>query len=117
MPMSALKVEEQDVKRPPSPPELARRTSTSVATTGITSPGARSEVSPVDALHVLVAEDDPVNSKIVQKRLQRAGHTVHLTGNGEECAIAYRNSPQAFDAILMDIQVRTFPSLDKLSAC
>lgn len=117
VPMSALRVEEQDVKRPPSPPELARQRSTSVATTGITSPVVGSETSPFDALHVLVAEDDPVNSKIVQKRLQRAGHTVHLTGNGEECAIAYRHSPQAFDAILMDIQVRTFPSFDKVSAC
>lgn len=107
MPMSALRVNEQDVKRPPSPPELARQRSMSVATT---------EVSPLDGFNVLVAEDDPVNSKIVQKRLQRAGHTVCLTVNGEECAIAYRNSPQAFDAILMDIQVCLFPLLYKGSA-
>ncbi|PCG98478.1 CheY-like superfamily [Penicillium occitanis (nom. inval.)] len=111
VPMSALRVEEQDVKRPPSPPELSRHRSTSVAT-GITSSGVGSEVSPFDALHVLVAEDDPVNSKIVQKRLQRAGHTVHLTGNGEECAIAYRNSPRAFDAILMDIQMPIVDGMD-----
>lgn len=115
MPMRALRVEEQDVERPPSPPELARRRSASVATTALTSPGVGSEVSPFDALHVLVAEDDPVNSKIVEKRLQRAGHTVHLTGNGEECAIAYRHSPEAFDAILMDIQVCT-SLIDRLSA-
>lgn len=114
VPMSALRVEEQDVKRPPSPPEITRQRSASIATTAVTSPGIGSDVSPFDALHVLVAEDDPVNSKIVQKRLQRAGHTVHLTGNGEECAMVYRNNPQAFDAILMDIQVCPFLSTKNL---
>ncbi|KAE8556153.1 hypothetical protein EYB25_000853 [Talaromyces marneffei] len=112
IPLSALRVEEQDVKRPHSPPELARQRSASVATTGITSPGVGPDISPFDALHVLVAEDDPVNSKIVQKRLQRAGHSVYLTGNGEECADAYRNSPQAFDAILMDIQMPIVDGMD-----
>ncbi|GAD97498.1 sensor histidine kinase/response regulator, putative [Paecilomyces variotii No. 5] len=56
-------------------------------------------------LRVLVAEDDPVNSKIIQKRLEKAGHTVHLTVNGEECAIAHRENPNAFDVVLMDIQM------------
>jgi light-regulated signal transduction histidine kinase (bacteriophytochrome) len=112
MPISALRVDETEVERPPSPPQLSRERSTSVAMmsncshTGITSPIAGSELSPFSSLHVLVAEDDPVNSKIVQKRLERSGHTVHLTMNGEECAIAYRANSQAFDAILMDIQVR-----------
>ncbi|EED23375.1 sensor histidine kinase/response regulator, putative [Talaromyces stipitatus ATCC 10500] len=112
MPMSALRVGETEVKRPPSPLELARRRSASIATTVLTSPGVASEENPFDALHVLVAEDDPVNSKIVQKRLQRAGHSVHLTGNGEECAIAYRANPQAFDAILMDIQMPIMDGMD-----
>ena len=56
-------------------------------------------------LHVLVAEDDPINSTIVQKRLERFGHTVHLTTNGKECATVYKNTPTRFDAILMDLQV------------
>lgn len=56
-------------------------------------------------LHVLVAEDDPINSKILQKRLEKLGHTVHLTVNGEECAIAHREDSSSFDAVLMDIQV------------
>ncbi|PYH97174.1 sensor histidine kinase/response regulator [Aspergillus ellipticus CBS 707.79] len=53
---------------------------------------------------VLVAEDDPINGKILQKRLGKTGHTVHLTVNGEECASAYRTDPQ-FDVVLMDIQM------------
>ena len=56
-------------------------------------------------LHVLVAEDDPINSTIVRKRLEKLGHTVHLTANGKECASIYRQNAGSFDALLMDIQV------------
>ncbi|KAL5437077.1 hypothetical protein PMIN06_004951 [Paraphaeosphaeria minitans] len=56
-------------------------------------------------LRVLVAEDDPVNSRIVQKRLDKLGHEVYLTVNGEECAGAYCDKPQDFDVVLMDMQM------------
>jgi light-regulated signal transduction histidine kinase (bacteriophytochrome) len=59
-------------------------------------------------LRVLVAEDDPVNSRIVQKRLEKLGHSVHLTVNGEECASAFGDQPKDFDVVLMDMQVRCF---------
>jgi light-regulated signal transduction histidine kinase (bacteriophytochrome) len=58
-----------------------------------------------DHLQVLVAEDDPVNSKIIKKRLKKAGHEVYHTVNGEECATAYGEKPAFFDVILMDMQV------------
>ena len=61
-------------------------------------------------LHVLVAEDDPINSKIVKKRLEKQGHSVYLTVNGEECSNAYEETPQSFDVVLMDMQV-CFPFL------
>jgi light-regulated signal transduction histidine kinase (bacteriophytochrome) len=61
-------------------------------------------------LHVLVAEDDPINSAILQKRLEKFGHTVHMTTNGKECAAAYKTDPRRFDAILMDLQVCALPS-------
>ncbi|KAL8967513.1 MAG: hypothetical protein Q9183_002887, partial [Haloplaca sp. 2 TL-2023] len=57
-----------------------------------------------DQLNVLVAEDDPVNSKIVKKRLERLGHFTHLTVNGEDCSSAYGENPAAFDVVLMDMQ-------------
>lgn len=57
-------------------------------------------------LHVLVAEDDPVNSAIMKKRLENFGYQIRLTGNGKECAAVYRENPSSFDAILMDLQVR-----------
>ncbi|KGO40989.1 CheY-like superfamily [Penicillium expansum] len=64
-------------------------------------------------LHVLVAEDDPVNSTIVQKRLEKFGHTVHMTSNGKECAYAYKANPTHFNAVLMDLQM---PIVDGLGA-
>ena len=56
-------------------------------------------------MRVLVAEDDPVNSKIVKKRMEKLGHEVYLTVNGEECAAAYGDKPGHFDVVLMDMQV------------
>lgn len=60
-------------------------------------------------LRVLVAEDDPINMKILRKRLEKAGHTVHHTVNGEDCAAAYKESADEFDVVLMDMQVRHSP--------
>ncbi len=57
------------------------------------------------SLNVLVAEDDPINSKIVKKRLEKNGHVVTLTVNGEECASVYHRDPAKFDVVLMDMQV------------
>jgi light-regulated signal transduction histidine kinase (bacteriophytochrome) len=56
-------------------------------------------------MRVLVAEDDPVNSRIVKKRLEKLGHIVYLTVNGEECATAFCDKPRDFDVVLMDMQV------------
>lgn len=58
-------------------------------------------------LRVLVAEDDPINMKILRKRLEKAGHTVFHTVNGEDCASAYKDGSQDFDVVLMDMQVGT----------
>lgn len=58
-------------------------------------------------LQVLVAEDDPINMKILRKRLEKAGHTVHHTVNGEDCAQAYKGSNGKYDVVLMDMQVRS----------
>jgi light-regulated signal transduction histidine kinase (bacteriophytochrome) len=55
--------------------------------------------------HVLVAEDDPINSRIMKKRLEKLGHQAHMTVNGEECASAHGEQAASFDAVLMDVQV------------
>ncbi|KAB8346274.1 hypothetical protein FH972_023318 [Carpinus fangiana] len=71
------------------------------------------EAAQSDKFRVLVAEDDPINSKIVQKRLQKLGHDTHLTVNGEECASIFGEKPGDFDVVLMDMQM---PIVDGLSA-
>lgn len=58
-----------------------------------------------DLLRILIAEDDPINMKILRKRLERAGHSVLGTVNGEDCATVYREKSPTFDAVLMDMQV------------
>jgi len=64
-------------------------------------------------LQVLVAEDDPVNSRIILKRLEKSGHEVHHTVNGEDCASAYGEKPAFFDVVLMDMQM---PIVDGLTS-
>ena len=56
-------------------------------------------------LRVLIAEDDPINMRIMRKRLERAEHEVHHTVNGEDCATVYKEKPSIFDVVLMDMQV------------
>ncbi|MCJ1477762.1 Light-sensor Protein kinase [Lambiella insularis] len=64
-------------------------------------------------LKILVAEDDPINSKIIKKRLEKIGHEVFLTINGEECASAYGGKSAFFDVVLMDMQM---PIVDGLTS-
>jgi light-regulated signal transduction histidine kinase (bacteriophytochrome) len=68
-------------------------------------PTSSPEKLTAEHMRVLVAEDDPVNSRIVKKRLERLGHDVYLTVNGEECASAFGDKPRDFDVVLMDMQV------------
>ena len=68
-------------------------------------PAKQEELLNTEKLRVLVAEDDPVNSKIIKKRLEKIGHEVHLTINGEECASSYGDKATCFDVVLMDMQV------------
>lgn len=54
---------------------------------------------------VLVAEDDPINSKIIKKRMEKLGHEVNLTVNGAECADLFMKQGEEYDIVLMDMQV------------
>ena len=69
------------------------------------SKACQNDQSATGQLHVLVAEDDPINSSIVKKRLEKLGYSVRMTSNGKECASVYRDSPDSFEAVLMDLQV------------
>ena len=102
MPVRPIRMTEEDPAMPSSADIAARASEAWSLTTSPTSPGPDSD----EHMRVLVAEDDPVNSRILQKRLEKLGHGVFLTVNGEECASAYCDRSSFFDIVLMDMQVR-----------
>jgi len=95
------------------PPKLPHQNEPSRVLYEITSVNDRLKVTKVPEageptlvkLHVLVAEDDPINVKVLRKRLEKAGHKVSHAVNGEDCATVYQEKPGDFDVVLMDIQV------------
>jgi signal transduction histidine kinase/CheY-like chemotaxis protein len=62
-------------------------------------------------LHVLVAEDNPVNQKVISAMLRRLGWTEVMACNGREAVERFAQEP--FDLVLMDVQM---PVLDGLEA-
>jgi light-regulated signal transduction histidine kinase (bacteriophytochrome) len=102
MPMRPVRVPEYDGQRSP---EASINPASKVA---FELPEPREmPAEPLDAKNfsILVAEDDPINSKIMKKRLERLGHTVQLTVNGEECASLHGDKSSGYDVVLMDLQV------------
>jgi nitrogen-specific signal transduction histidine kinase len=62
-------------------------------------------------LNILLAEDNPLNSRLLKTRLSRTGHNVTIAVHGQACFTLYETNPEAFDIVLMDIQVsRIFPA-------
>jgi signal transduction histidine kinase/CheY-like chemotaxis protein len=62
-------------------------------------------------LRVLVAEDNPVNQRVIVQMVTRAGAVVEVVGNGREAVVRHRANP--FDLILMDCQM---PEMDGYAA-
>ncbi|HUI42180.1 MAG TPA: PAS domain S-box protein, partial [Terriglobia bacterium] len=62
-------------------------------------------------LRILLAEDNPVNQKIAQRWIEAQGHAVELVGNGRD--VVDRVSLEAFDLVLMDVQM---PIMDGVEA-
>ncbi len=65
----------------------------------------------VSAARVLLAEDNIVNQRLVQRILEKEGHYVIVVGNGQEALEALRQ--QTFDLVLMDVQM---PGMDGFEA-
>jgi len=66
------------------------------------------------ALQILVAEDNPTNQKLVVTLLEQQGHRVVLASDGRQ-ALA-RAAEQAFDLILMDVQMPELGGLEATAA-
>jgi CheY-like chemotaxis protein/signal transduction histidine kinase len=62
-------------------------------------------------LHILVAEDNPVNQKWVKKILSKTGYEIDIAENGK--VVMEKVSNEQYDLILMDVQM---PEMDGLEA-
>ena len=71
------------------------------------------ETSSVDreGLTLLVAEDNPVNQRLIELMLTRLGHAAHVIADGTTVLERWREG--RYDAILMDVQM---PGVDGLTA-
>jgi signal transduction histidine kinase/CheY-like chemotaxis protein len=81
--------------QPVSPPELVTQ--------------ATLKIRP--SLHVLVAEDNPINQVLIVRLLEKMGHVPTTVGNGLQALEALKQEP--FDVVLMDVQM---PEMDGFSA-
>ena len=62
---------------------------------------------------VLLAEDNPVNRRLAEILLTRAGCTVTTAATGRQAVDLFAGAPAGFDLILMDVQM---PEMDGLAA-
>jgi len=62
-------------------------------------------------LHILLAEDNPINQKVAVTILQKAGYSVETVANGSEAVLKARANQ--YNAILMDVQM---PGMDGFEA-
>ena len=67
--------------------------------------------TPTQGLHILLAEDHPVNQKVASLLLAKMGHTVAVADNGRHALDML--SQQHFDVVLMDVMM---PEMDGLAA-
>ncbi|WP_291862476.1 PAS domain-containing hybrid sensor histidine kinase/response regulator, partial [Marinilabilia sp.] len=65
-----------------------------------------------DNKRILLVEDNPINQKITEKMLSRIGMVTTITNNGAEAVALIVKKHEAFDAILMDIQMPVLNGLD-----
>ena len=69
--------------------------------------------SSLRSLHILVAEDNPINQKLITELLKKLGHTFVVADHGRIAVDCLRANPKGFDMVLMDMQM---PEMDGLSA-
>ncbi|MGI5817380.1 MAG: response regulator, partial [Armatimonadota bacterium] len=75
-------------------------------------PSSLRDLPPADRrLHVLVAEDNAINQRLVRHTLEKRGHVVEAVGNGRDAVESAAR--EAFDVIVMDVQM---PRMDGFEA-
>lgn len=77
----------------------------------VTQYSVREEIK--QSIRILLAEDNLVNQKLATMMLTKAGYLVTVAPNGKEAVDIFTKTPEAFDTILMDIQM---PEMDGYEA-
>ena len=72
------------------------------STTGLAN-GATDQHGREKAMNILVAEDNPVNQKLLRLMLEMHGHHVRVTADGQEAVAVYES--EEIDLVLMDVQM------------
>jgi two-component system sensor histidine kinase RpfC len=90
---------------------IARGAATAAAEAARAAGAAEPQRGPARPLHVLVADDNRVNRRVVERILQSAGHSCQLVSNGEEALDALESG--AFDLVVMDLNM---PVMDGIEA-
>jgi two-component system sensor histidine kinase/response regulator len=62
-------------------------------------------------LHILLAEDNPVNQKLAVRLLEKRGHHVAVASTGRQALLALERA--SYDLVLMDVQM---PEMDGIEA-
>lgn len=70
----------------------------------------RQKKSGLEKFHILVAEDNAVNQKVVELILEKAGHSVRTVENGEQALDALQN--EKFDVALLDLNMPVMGGMD-----
>jgi CheY-like chemotaxis protein len=65
------------------------------------------------SLSILIAEDNPVNQKLIKAILGKAGYQVEIANNGKEAVEKVTDSTGVYDLVFMDVQM---PEMDGLDA-
>ncbi|MGA7573293.1 MAG: response regulator [Terriglobales bacterium] len=74
-------------------------------------PPAPDKPKPETVLHILLAEDNPVNQKVARRMFEKRHHQVVVAGNGIEALEALQK--YNFDLVFMDVQM---PEMDGMEA-
>jgi CheY-like chemotaxis protein len=93
--------------KPVKPSELLNAIVAALHVSGIRVVGPPEVAKPAEtrrpSLHILLAEDSPINRLVVVRVLEKMGHRVSIANNGHEAVAAFEREP--FDLVLMDVQM------------
>jgi two-component system sensor histidine kinase RpfC len=65
----------------------------------------QSQTGHAPGLHILVAEDNPVNQRVIRGLLEHAGHKTYLAHDGEEALAMLEADEQGFNLAIIDMHM------------